>query len=128
MTKRHKVFVSYYHKEDQGYREQFERLFDQHFDIMESRSVDAGDIDPQLKTETVRQKIRDEYISDATVTVVLIGPHTWQRKFVDWEIYYSLKATQKNLRCGLLGIFLPTYPLPNNEYNRHTIPLGCMTI
>ena len=43
------------------------------------RSVDIGDIDPHLKSETVRQKIRDEYISDATVTVVLIGRHTWQR-------------------------------------------------
>ena len=33
----------------------------------------------------MRQKIRDEYIRDATVAIVLIGPRTWQRKHVDWE-------------------------------------------
>ena len=44
------------------------------------RSVDTGNIkDTSLKTATVRQKIRDEYIRDATVTIVLIGPRTWQR-------------------------------------------------
>ena len=35
------------------------------------RSVDTGNIDDSgLKTTTVRQKIRDEYIADATVTIV----------------------------------------------------------
>ena len=81
-----------------------------------------GDIDLNLRTETTYQKIRDEYISNATVTVVLIGPHTWRRKFVDWEIYSSLRHTDYNGRCGLLGIFLPTYPLPGNKYNPYTIP------
>ena len=123
MIMRHKVFVSYYHNENQFDREWFEMLFAEHFDIMMSKSVDIGDIDPKLKTETIRQKIRDEYIRDATVIVVLIGPHTWQRKHVDWEIYSGLRDTQYNSRCGLLGIFLPTYPfLPGNKYYPNTIP------
>ena len=110
---RHRVFVSYYHAEDQDYRERFELLFSDIHDIMVSESVEIGDIDPYLKTETIRQKIRDEYLRDSTVTVVLVGAHTWQRKFVDWEIGSSLRQTQNSSRSGLLGILLPTYPRPS---------------
>ena len=123
MASRHKVFVSYHHEEDQAYGEQFETLFAQYFNIMVSQSVNIGDIGPNLTVETVRRKIRDEYIRDATVTVVLVGAHTWQRKHVDWEIYSSLRNTQYNPRCGLLGILLPSYPgysVP--EYYWDTIP------
>ena len=123
MTSRHKVFVSYHHEEDQAYREQFESLFAWDFDIMVSKSVNIGDINPNFATETVRRKIRDEYIRDATVTVVLVGAHTWQRKHVDWEISSSLRDTQSNPRCGLLGILLPTRPgYSAHEYYEKTIP------
>jgi hypothetical protein len=120
---RHKVFVSYHHVNDQAYRNAFENLFSAIYDIMVFKSVQIGDIDPDLKTETVRQKIRDEYLRDSTVTVVLIGVQTWQRKHVDWEISSSIRDTQYNPRSGLLGIILPTYPRRNQtEYNPHTIP------
>lgn len=121
MTKRHKTFVSYHHANDQWYRDQFEQLCIR-ADIAVMRSVQIGDIDPNLKTETIRQKIRDEYLADSTVTVVLIGTQTWQRKHVDWEIGSSIRNTQNNPRSGLLGFFLPSYPLSNNSYNPHTIP------
>ncbi len=121
MTKRHKVFVSYHHANDQHYRDAFEKLLTHTNDVMVSRSVQIGDIDPNLKTETVRQKIRDEYLRDSTVTVVLIGTQTWQRKHVDWEIASSVRNTTLNPRSGVLGILLPTYPTPKT-YNKHTIP------
>ena len=123
MNERHKVFITYYHDEDQNYRERFEGLFSVYYDIMVSKSVELGDIDPYLNTETIRQKIRDEYLRDSTVTVVLVGARTWQRKFVDWEIGSSIRETQYNSRSGLLGILLPTYPsFSTNTYNPHTIP------
>ncbi len=125
MNNRHRVFVSYYHAEDQNYRERFELLFSDIHDIMVSESVEIGDIDPNLNTETIRQKIRDEYLRDSTVTVVLVGEHTWQRKFVDWEIGSSIRQTQYNSRSGLLGIILPTYPRPPGKpthYYPNTIP------
>lgn len=120
MTKRHKVFVSYHHANDQQYREKFEEMCE---DVIVSQSVDIDDIDPDLKTETIRQKIRDEYLRDSTVTVVLIGKQTWQRKHVDWEIGSSIRQTEYNPRSGLLGIILPTYPRQNSShYNHCTIP------
>lgn len=120
---RHKVFVSYHHANDQNYRDRFEHLFTNVHDIMVSESVQIGEIDPNLKTETIRQKIRDEYLRNSTVTVVLIGSQTWQRKHVDWEISGSIRDTQSNSRSGLLGIILPTYPrISKSKYNPYTIP------
>ena len=105
-TTRHKVFVSF-HEKDRSYRE----LFAKHMgsDVVD-KSVGDGDIDPELKVDTTRGKIRDEFIADATVTVVLVGRCTWQRKYVDWEIGSSLRDTRKNSRCGMIGILLPTHP------------------
>ena len=80
-------------------------------DDIVDESVEDGDIDDDnLTTETIRQYIRDGFIRDATVTIALIGPCTWQRKHVDWEIGSSLRATRLNSRCGLLGILLPNHP------------------
>lgn len=123
LPQRHKVFVSYHHANDQLYRNHFETLFARIYDIMVSQSVQIGDISPNISTETVRQKIRDEYLRDSTVTVVLVGSQTWQRKHVDWEIGSSIRNTQLNPRSGLLGIILPTYPRINiTKYDPYTIP------
>jgi len=110
------------------WKERFEYLFSLQVDGFISKAVGDGDIDDGLKTETIREKIRDEFIADATVTVVLIGPKTWSRKHVDWEISSSIRDTKNNSRCGLLGIFLPTYPLSNDAnnvkriFNQYTVP------
>lgn len=121
---RHNVFVSYHHLiGDQKYRNDFESLFADRHSVMVSKSVQIGDIDPNLATDTIRQKIRDEYLRNSTVTVVLIGPETWKRKHVDWEIGSSIRHTQYNPRSGLLGIILPTYPRSDpTKYNPYTIP------
>lgn len=116
---RHKVFVSFHH-EDERYKDVFCRHMGG--DIVD-KSVEDGDIDPYTKTDTIRQKIRDEFIADASVTVVLVGPRTWQRKHVDWEIGSSLRKTQYNPRCGLLGILLPNHPdYGRRSYNDRLIP------
>ncbi len=119
-TKRRKVFISY-HDEDREYKDRFARMMR---DYIIDRSVKVHDIDDtNLKTATIRQKIRDDFIADATVTVVLIGPCTWQRKHVDWEIGSSLRDTQRKSRCGLLGILLPNHPDYNrSRINPHRIP------
>ena len=121
-TKRHKVFISFlHHGEDQEYKERFVKMMEGN---VVDKSVGDGDIDDRnTKTATVRRKIRDDFIADATVTVVLIGPCTWQRKHVDWEIGSSLSDTKNNSRCGLLGILLPNHPdSGKEEYDPHLIP------
>lgn len=117
---RHRVFVSYHH-DDQSYKDYFVTMMG---DDIVDESVADGDIDDRnLATETIRQRIRDNFIRDATVTAVLIGPCTWQRKHVDWEIGSSLRATRNNSRCGLLGILLPNHPDYGRQYyNPRLIP------
>ena len=116
---RHKVFVSF-HEQDVKYKESFVRMMGRR---IVDRSVDTGNIDDTgLKTATVRQKIRDEYIRDATVTIVLIGPRTWQRRHVDWEIGSSVRRTKRNPRCGLLGIVLPNHANHGKQLDPHLIP------
>lgn len=122
-TQRHNVFVSYHHANDQYYREEFEKLFNSVYDILVSKSVQIGEIDPYLKTETIQQKIRDEYLRDTTVTIVLIGTETWKRKHVDWEIAASIRDTQYNPRSGLIGLFLPSHlDYSRDKYNICIIP------
>ena len=106
---KHKVFLSFHHQDD-CYRQQFERQFSNEFDpVFVNRSVQDGDIDPNYKTDAIRREIRENYISDSSVTIVLIGQNTWQRKHVDWEIGYSLTTSNLNTRSGLIGILLPSY-------------------
>ena len=104
---RHRTFVSYHHGNDQAYKDLL--VEEMAADIID-RSVEDGDIDDALRTEVIWQKIRDEHLADATVVLVLIGRHTWSRKFVDWEIGSALNKSNNNSRCGVLGIVLPDHP------------------
>ena len=104
---RHRTFVSYHHRNDQAYKDLL--VEEMAADIID-RSVEDGDIGDALRTDAIWQKIRDEHIADATVVVVLIGRHTWSRKFVDWEIGSALNRSKNNPRCGVLGIVLPDHP------------------
>ncbi|MCZ0942663.1 MAG: TIR domain-containing protein, partial [Gammaproteobacteria bacterium] len=102
-----KVFISYYHNEDQEYKD---RLIQALGSKAVDMSVSPGDIhDESLPLDEIRRRIRDNHIADATVTIVLIGSCTWQRKHVDWEISASLIHRRNNPRCGLLGLLLPTH-------------------
>ena len=80
-----------------------------YYDIFIDGSVNDGDISDYLSTETIRQKIRDNYLRDTSVTIVLIGPETWKRKYVDWEISSSIRNTEYNPRSGFIGILLPNH-------------------
>ena len=118
---RHNVFISYYHEEDQRYKDRFVRMMGSN---IVDKSVNLGEIiDNNLPTEAVLQRIREDYISQVSVTVVLIGRCIWQRKYVDWEIGASLRDTTANPRCGLLGVLLPNHPdFGREQYRAELIP------
>ena len=103
----HKVFISYHHTSDQKYKDFLVQFNAQH-QIFDDRSVDTGDIDDTLDDRAIREKIRDEYLKDTTVTIVLVGTETKRRKHVDWEIYSSMYDGKVNKKSGILVINLPT--------------------
>lgn len=117
---KHKIFISYHHNFDFEYRKKFEKLFSNKFD---SYSVKENEID-NIGTEKFRQVIREKHLKESTVTIVLIGEHTWRRKHIDYEIYNTLRGTKNNSRSGLLGIILPIYKndKTNEIYSPNTIP------
>lgn len=102
----HKVFISYHHYNDQRYKEYLVKMARQHM-IFIDKSVDTGDIDDSLPDDRIREIIRDEYLRDSTVTIVLVGQETKRRKHVDWEIYSSMYDGSVNKKSGVLVINLP---------------------
>ena len=103
-----RVFISYFHRDDETYKDRLVQALGSKF---VDQSVSPGDIhDENLPLEEIRRRIRNDHIAAAKVTIVLIGPCTWQRKHVDWEISASLIHRRNNPRCGLLGLLLPTHP------------------
>lgn len=101
----HKIFVSYHHARDQAYADALRMHYGTENMAFLDRSlmekVDSED------TDYIMTAIRSEGLKDSTVTIVLIGQETRCRRYVDWEIYSSLRGVQGRPRNGLLGILLP---------------------
>ncbi len=102
----HKVFISYYHKDDQRYKDELVKIGTTN-SIFIDASVDTGDIPDYLPDERIREIIRDKYLRDSTVTIVLVGTETKRRKHIDWEIYSSMYDGAVNKKSGILIINLP---------------------
>ena len=103
----HKVFISYHHYNDQSYKNELLRLGSS-FGVFIDRSVDTGAISEYLSDQAIREKIRDEYLRDSTVTILLVGADTKNRKHIDWEIYSSMYDGTRSKKSGVLVINLPS--------------------
>lgn len=103
----HNVFISYYHRLDQTYKEKLIE-FGKDFGVFIDKSVDTGDIPGHWSDEAIRKKIRDEYLRNSTVTVLLAGTETKSRKHVDWELHSSMFDGTVNKKSGILVINLPS--------------------
>ena len=108
ITLRPRIFVSYQHATDQYYYNEFSRIFhDTH------ECVYDGSLDDEIDSDDhnyIKQRIRDEFIAGTSCTVVLVGPTTYQRKHVDWEIKATLDKEH-----GLIGVQLPNLPVQSNN-------------
>ena len=102
----HKIFISHHHDNDQWYKEELVK-FGEQYSIFVDRSVDTGDIPDDWTDQRIRREIRDRYLRDSTVTVVLVGRETRRRKHVDWEIHSSMYDGSVNRRSGMVVINLP---------------------
>jgi hypothetical protein len=107
---RRKCFISYYHADDDEVR-RFVDIFDHTHDVFIVRRLGEmpDDIINSNNTDYVMSRIRQNYIRDSTVTIVLAGQCTWARRYVDWEIQASLRSGETITPNGLLGIKLPTF-------------------
>ncbi len=79
-------------------------------DMIDKSLDEAIDSDDE---DYIMRKIREEYLSDSTVTLHLIGENSaenlgWdEQKFIKRELQASLYDGENNPRSGILGIVLP---------------------
>ena len=103
MAVKHRCFVSY-HEVNSTAVNNFVEEFADVFTAMTVGVTDEDDFINSVDTEYVMRRIREKYLSNTTVTIVLIGECTKARKYVDWEIASTLRNDPVNGRSGLLGI------------------------
>lgn len=101
LTPKRRVFISYHHGGDRYYYDEFSRFFSDQYEAIQDSSVDRQ-IDSNNADYVIR-KIREDYITGTSCTIVLCGAQTPWRKFVDWEIKATLDRQH-----GLIGINLPS--------------------
>jgi len=98
----HKVFVSYHHENDQKKADHLRNTYGADNTLIDRSLDEAYD----GTDDEILAAIRTNHLKDSTVTIVLIGSETAKRKWVDWEIYASLRPYGSRSRNGLLGIYL----------------------
>ncbi len=104
---RHKCFVSY-HVADLEEVKAFVDAFGEEFIPRTVGVTDEDDFIDSTDEDYIKSKIRSVYLSESTVTIVLLGKLTHGRKYVDWEISATLRNDTVNKRSGLLVIPLPS--------------------
>jgi len=78
---RHKCFVSYHHT-DQDEADKFIDEFEDAFIPRVLGVSDEDDFIDSADTDYVMDQIREKYLTDSTVTIVLVGKCTWARRYV----------------------------------------------
>jgi len=104
----HKCFISF-KTEDGAYKKAIQD--DLKIDMIDKSLNEAINSDDE---DYIMRKIREDYLSDTTVTIFLIGQHSaensWgqDQSFIKRELQASLYNGQNNSKNGILGIVLPS--------------------
>jgi len=102
----HKCFISF-KSEDIDYKEKIQN--DLSIDM-----IDKSLNEPINSTDEdyIMQRIREEYLSDSTVTIHLIGEYSSEyyenQNFIKRELQASLYNGKNNSKSGILGVVLPS--------------------
>lgn len=105
---RHKCFISF-KTEDAVYKKHIQEKLD--VDMVDKSLDIAIDSDDE---DYIMRKIREDYLSDTTVTIFLIGQYSaensWgqDQKFIKRELQASLYSGEGNTKNGILGVVLPS--------------------
>ncbi len=104
-----KVFISF-HQANRREVDDFINYFAIQKGIFTPKALGVSNNDDFINSnnpEYVMRKIREKYLGDSTITIVLIGKCTHSRRYVDWEIKTSLRQGGYTPN-GLIGIILPS--------------------
>ena len=107
---RRNVFISYHHGDDAEVKA-FLLKWSVQEKVFTAKGLGlrfADDIINSDNAEYVMSRIRQLYLYDTSVTIVLLGKCTHSRRYVDWEIKSSLRQEKNGLPNGVMGIILPS--------------------
>jgi MTH538 TIR-like domain (DUF1863) len=106
-----RCFISYHHADELATRH-FIQTFSTSGEAFTSRALGL-ELEPDIvnssDTDYVLRRIRERYLANTSVTIVMIGRCTRSRRYVDWEIAASLRNMPDGPANGLSGIKLPSY-------------------
>ncbi|WP_299955414.1 TIR domain-containing protein [uncultured Roseobacter sp.] len=123
-----KAFISYHHENDQDYKHHLTYLAREYGAFVDRSLPVTGIPDDNRSSQSIRRQIRDDFLRDSEVTILLCGRETRGRKHVDWELKSSMINGRVNRKSGILVINLPgvaggwTAALPNEKkalYGHH---------
>lgn len=107
---RRKVFISYF-KGDKVWVNKLVKDYGQPGSGVFIPSVvgvkDEDDFVNSDNSEYIISAIRERYIQDTSVTIVVIGQCIHSRKYIDWEVKSSLRQPANGMPNGLLGLAVP---------------------
>lgn len=118
----HKCYISF-KMEDERYKIAIQKMGIEMVDRSLNVSIHSNDEDYVLR------KIREEYLSDSTVTIFLIGTCSAENSlnqnqtYIKRELQASLFNGQNNSRNGILGIVLPE--MTHSIYKKPYICSAC---
>ena len=104
----HRTYISF-KTEDEAYKNYIQDNLD--IDMIDNSLNDAIVSDD---LEYIMRVIREEYLSDSTVTIFLIGERSnenlgaYEQRYIKRELQASLYHGQGNTQNGILGIVLPS--------------------
>ena len=104
----HKCYISF-KTEDEDYKKRIQEELD--IDMIDKSLDDEIDSEDE---DYILSKIREDYLSDSTVTIHLIGLYSAEnrgseeQKYIKRELQASLYDGEENRRSGILGIVLPS--------------------
>jgi hypothetical protein len=103
----HRCFISF-KTEDSKFKEEIQN--NTKVDMIDHSLNEAIDSDNE---DYIMRKIREDYLSDSTVTIHLIGSYSsenigeYEQRFIKRELQASLYNGTGNTRNGILGVVLP---------------------
>jgi hypothetical protein len=105
-----RVFVSHY-RGDRTEVDNFIDYFANQLGIFTPYVLGANENDDFIDSdnpEYVMTRIRELYLKDTTVTIVLVGSCTHSRRYIDWELKSSLRQSDNYIANGVMGVILPS--------------------
>ena len=106
----HKCYISF-KTEDMYYKSKIQQMKDAgKLDFIDKSLNDPIDSDDP---DYIMRKIREDYLSDSTVTIFLIGAQSneslgrEEQQYIKRELQASLFNGENNSRSGILGVVLP---------------------